>query len=127
MSAVIRIFIFIFIFLSISGLRAQDFQQAFRTGNYRLFASSFNANVELNLVGNEGYYSKVQAEQILKDFINRHPPQNYIQRHAGLSRDGNQYQIGTLQTSVGKFRTYLFLQKIGEATFIKELRIEREN
>lgn len=123
----IRNFILVSILFSFSGLSAQDFQQAFRTGNYRLFASSFNANVELNLIGNEGYYSKTQAEQILKDFIIRHPPQNYIQRHAGLSRDGNQYQIGTLQTSVGKFRTYLFLQKIGEATFIKELRIEREN
>lgn len=123
----IRNFIFVFILFSVTGLCAQDFQQAFRTGNYRLFAAAFNANVELNLVGNEGYYSKAQAEQILKDFISRHPPQNYIQRHAGLSPDGNQYQIGTLQTSVGKFRTYLFLQKIGDAIFIKELRIEREN
>jgi len=108
-------------------VRAQDYSQAFRTGNYRLIASYFNANVEIDLTGNEGYYSKAQAEQILKDFITRNPPTNFIQRHAGLSRDGNRYLIGTLETSAGMYRTYLFLQKIGEITFIKEMRIEREH
>jgi hypothetical protein len=105
---------------------AQDFPQALRTGNFRVLASSFNANVELNFLGNEGFYSKAQAEQILKDFMQRNIPSAYSPKHQGVSKDGSQYIIGVLETSTGLFRTYIYMQKVGDVQFIKEMRIEKE-
>ena len=105
---------------------AQDFPQALRTGNFRAIASSFNANVELNFLGNEGFYSKAQAEQILKDFMQKNVPSAYSPKHQGVSKDGSQYIIGVLETNTGLFRTYIYMQKVGEVQFIKEIRIERE-
>lgn len=115
------------IFLS-SSIRifAQDFPQALKTGNFRVLASSFNANVELNFLGNEGFYSKAQAEQILKDFMHKNVPSAYSPKHQGVSKDGSQYIIGVLETNTGLFRTYIYMQKVGEVQFIKEIRIERE-
>ena len=104
----------------------QDFPQALRTGNFRVLSSSFNANVELNFLGNEGFYSKAQAEQILKDFMQKNIPSAYLPKHQGVSKDGSQYIIGVLETNTGLFRTYIYMQKVGEVQFIKEMRIERE-
>jgi hypothetical protein len=109
-----------------SNIFAQDYPQALRTGNFRVLASSFNANVELNFLGNEGFYSKAQAEQILKDFMQRNVPSAYSPKHQGVSKDGSQYIIGVLETSTGLFRTYIYMQKVGEVQYIKEMRIEKE-
>ena len=106
--------------------QAQDFGQAFRTGNVRLIASSFSQNVEMNILGEEGLYSKAQAVQILKDFMQRNPPQRFVQRHLGVGRDGNQYLIGTFESQGGQFRAYLYIQHIGTQSFVREIRIERE-
>jgi hypothetical protein len=115
-----------FTLLTTSLVFAQDFPQALRTGNFRVLSSSFNANVELNFLGNEGFYSKAQAEQILKDFMQKNIPSAYFPKHQGVSKDGSQYIIGVLETNTGLFRTYIYMQKVGEVQFIKEMRIERE-
>ena len=114
------------ILLSFTKIFAQDFPQALRTGNFRVLSSSFNANVELNFLGNEGFYSKAQAEQNLKDFMQKNIPSAYTPKHQGVSKDGSQYIIGVLETSTGLFRSYIYMQKVGEVQFIKEMRIERE-
>lgn len=117
--------VLMFILIYQNSLEAQDFSQAFRTGNFRVISSSFNNNIELNILGNEGFYSKMQAEQILKDFMSKNTPVNYAQKHQGVAKDGSQYQIGILETQNGVFRTYIYLQKLGENQVIKELRIEK--
>lgn len=122
-----KVFVLLVFFQIPQFLKAQDFPSALKTGNYKTLASSFNANVELNFLGNEGFYSKAQAEQILKDFLQRNTPTNYSAKHQGVSKDGSQYLIGVLETSSGLFRTYLYMQKVGDVQFIKEMRIEREH
>ena len=103
-----------------------DIITAIKSGNYRTIASFFNANVELDLPGNEGIYSKVQAESILKDFFAKNTPKNYTSKHDGQSNEGSQYNIGILETSGGKYRTYFLLKKQADGLKIKEFRIEAE-
>ncbi len=104
----------------------QEINNAIRSGNYSRISAFFKESVELNLPGNEGLYSKAQAELILKDFFAKNVPKNFIPKHGGESKDGSKFTIGTLETTNGNFRTYFFLKKEGETLIIKELRIEKE-
>jgi hypothetical protein len=103
-----------------------DIAAAIKAGNYKTIAGYFNANVELNMPGNEGMYSKAQAESILKDFFSKNSPKNYTPKHDGQSNDGSQYSIGVLETSGGTYRTYFFLKKQPDGFKIKEFRIETQ-
>jgi Domain of unknown function (DUF4783) len=104
----------------------QDINNAIRIGSYKTIASFFKETVELNLPGNEGLYSKAQAELILKDFFVKNTAKSFTAKHGGESKDGAKFNIGTLVTSNGNFRTYFFLKKEGDLLIIKELRIEKE-
>lgn len=103
-----------------------DIASAIKSGNAKQLASFFNTNVELNLPGNEGVYSKAQSEMILKDFFNKHNPKNFNLMHQGASKDGAKYAIGKLETASGTYRIYLFLKKQADAFLIKEFRIEAD-
>lgn len=121
--------IFVFAFLNAHLVFAnseQDINNAIRTGNYKGIATFFKETVELNLPGNEGLYSKAQAELILKDFFVKNAAKGFTAKHGGESKDGAKFNIGTLVTANGNFRTYFFLKKEGDLLIIKELRIEKE-
>lgn len=99
---------------------------AFKKGDYRTFSKYFANNVELNLPGNEGQYSKAQAEQILRDFFFKNQAREHSVAHQGESKEGAKYSIGNLITSTGNYRTYCHIKKQGDSFKIHELRIEKE-
>jgi len=103
-----------------------EIASAVKSGNSKQLASFFYSNIELNIPGNEGIYSKAQAELILKDFFSKNQPKNFTIMHQGASKDGNKYTIGNLETGTGNYRTYFFLKKVGENFQIKELRVEAD-
>jgi hypothetical protein len=103
-----------------------DINTGIKNGNAAAIANYFVSSVELNLPGNEGLYSKAQAEMILRDFFSKNPPKNFTPKHEGFSNDGSKYYIGSLESTTGVFRTYFFVKKSGDLFQIKEFRIERE-
>jgi hypothetical protein len=101
------------------------FSNAFKTGNAKEIAKHFGNSVDMNIQGNEGVYSKAQAEQILKDFFTKNPTKSYSSLHNGTSKDSH-YAIGSLVTSKGTFRTYVLYKKDNSSIVIQELRLEQE-
>ncbi len=99
------------------------FSASFKAGNAKELAKHFGSNVELNLPGSEGVYSRAQAEQILRDFFSKNPPKNYQSLHNGTSKDSH-YAIGSLTTAKSTYRTYVLYKKDGAQLNIQELRIE---
>ncbi len=75
-----------------------------KAGSSRDLSAMFESNVELNINGNEGDYSKNQAELILKDFFKKFPPEDFNIVHKGKSGSQIQYYIGSYQSSHGNFR-----------------------
>ena len=104
----------------------EEVNQAFKKGDYRTFSKYFANNVELNIPGNEGQFSKAQAEQILRDFFFKNPAREHTVAHQGESKEGAKYSIGNLTTSTGTYRTYCHIKKQGDGFKIHELRIEKE-
>ncbi|WP_215226474.1 DUF4783 domain-containing protein [Echinicola shivajiensis] len=78
-----------------------------KAGSSRDLSAMFENNVELNINGNEGDYSKNQAELILRDFFKKFPPEEFDIVHKGKSGSQILYYIGSYQSSHGNFRTLI--------------------
>lgn len=98
--------------------------QAIEAGNASKVAEHFTKKVDLSLPGTDDVYSKAQAEQILKEFFQEHPPEELVLEHQGTSRLKDRYHIGKLSTEEGDFRITYFMKQMDSGTRIKKLRIE---
>ncbi len=104
-----------------------DVVNAMKTSNAENVSKYLNNNVELTLLENENLCSKVQAEQMLKKFFEKHQAKNLIIQHRGASAQGAKYAIANYESNAGaKFRVYIFMKDTGHGMLIHELRVEKE-
>jgi hypothetical protein len=96
----------------------------FKTGNAGVIANQISGNVSMSINGASNMYSKAQAELVLKDFFEKNTVKSFNILHQGESKDGAQYLMGSLINANGTHRVYAYFKKVGDQTFIKELRIE---
>lgn len=124
-----RVLLLLLLVIPFLGLRAQsdvkdEVVAALGSGNASAVAGRMVANVDMTLPGTSDYYSKAQAEQILRKFFDQHPAKGMSIEHEGNSQGGDSYYIGTLHSTSGDFRVTFFLKKVGEGFQVKQLRIE---
>ncbi|HEY0977223.1 MAG TPA: DUF4783 domain-containing protein [Flavobacteriales bacterium] len=96
---------------------------AIGSGNAPGLSRHLVANVDLTVGSSSEYYSKAQAEQILRKFFAENEPQGLTIEHEGTSKVGDRYYIGRLKTAKGEYRVTFFLKK-AEVFQVKQLRIE---
>jgi len=114
-------------FVFIQTTQAQSFDNianAIKNGNSAELAGSFVGNVEITIKSNSGSYSKSQAEMVLKSFFSENKPSGFSISHQGTSPEGSRYFIGSLTTSSGTFRTYVYAKATGNTLVIQEIRFE---
>lgn len=112
-----------------TAVKAQNFDNiasAIRTGNSSSLAVSITGNVEITIKDAEASYSKAQAEMVLKNFFATHQPKSFTIVHQGTSPEGSKYFIGTLATSSGNYRTYVYAKAVNGAFSIQEIRFEEQ-
>jgi hypothetical protein len=98
-----------------------------RNGNAKGLSAHFDTMVELKAGDKEGTFSKVQAEQIMKDFFSQYPPKSFSFVHDGPSAGNNaSYAIGKYVSGSKKFRTSVYLRKKGDKMVIQEISFENE-
>lgn len=124
-----RMPILILFLLAFLGVRAQGANKdqvaaAIGTGNSAALARFMVANVDMTLPTASDFYSKAQAEQMLRKFFDEHKPKGLTIEHEGNNRSGDSYYIGKLATANGDFRVTFFLKKTTEGNQVKQLRIE---
>jgi hypothetical protein len=95
----------------------------FKTGNVKEIAKYFANTVDITLPSSEDQYSRSQAEIVLKNFFEGHSPSAFTLEHQGASNNGK-YMVGSLVTSKGTFKVYVFVKDIGGQKSISELKIE---
>jgi hypothetical protein len=106
---------------------SDDVASAVKTGNAANVSKFFSANVDLKILDKEDVYSKAQAELILKDFFAKNPMKSFAIIHKGTSKNGDQFAIGTYETTAGKkFRSYFLFKKEGAGLTIQQLRFEEQ-
>jgi len=105
-----------------------DVANAMKTGNASNVAKFFPANIDLKVLNKEDVYSKAQAELILKDFFAKNPIKSFAVIHKGTSKNGDQFSIGTYETTAGKkFRTYFLFKKEKTGLTIQQMRFETQD
>ncbi|MEI6764484.1 MAG: DUF4783 domain-containing protein [Bacteroidota bacterium] len=97
-----------------------------RSGDSKSLANYFSATLDLTVPGNEGTYSKSQAEIIVKNFFSQYAPVTFTVNQQGSSGEGSQFAIGTLKTASGSFRAYYLLKKSAGQQLIVVLQFEEE-
>jgi hypothetical protein len=123
--------LFVVINLLAFGLHAQDkipssIIQALDAGKSSELSAHFNSTIELVILEEEDVYSRIQAEQILKNFFMEHRPGSFKVIFEG-GKENSRYAIGTLTTSGGSFRVYFLLKMQSSKPLIHQLRIEKED
>lgn len=98
--------------------------QSLGSGNAPALAADLMPSVDLTLPDASDFYSKAQAQQILRKFFDGHAPKEMTIAHQGNNRMGESYYIGKLVTANGDFRVTFFLKRSGEVFLVKQLRIE---
>ena len=93
-------------------------------GDASTLASDLMPNVDLTLPDASAFYSKAQAQQMLRKFFDGNAPRGMTIAHQGNNQMGESYYIGNLATATGDFRVTFFLKRSGEAFLVKQLRIE---
>ena len=109
--------------------QAQNFDNivsSIRSGNASVLAANFQGNVEVTIKDAVNSYSKSQAEMVLKNFFATHQPKSFTVVHQGTSPEGSKYFIGTLNTSTGNYRTYVYAKTTGGALEIQQIRFEEQ-
>lgn len=96
---------------------------AMRTGNSTEMSKYFDDNLELTLPDKSDSYSRAQATLILKDFFSNKGVKGFDVKHKG-DQGGDQFCIGTLQTSSGNFRTTVFMKTKASREVVRKIRFE---
>jgi hypothetical protein len=106
---------------------SDDITNAVRQGNAQAISKYFNDKLDLKILDQEDVYSKAQAESVLKDFFSKHKVKAFTPSHSSANKTTNQFVVGSLETSNGKFRLSFLIKKFEDKYLISQFRIETEN
>lgn len=120
------LFLFVWVILSsFIGIK-EDVSSALSEGNAFKVSAFFNNQVDITILDESDLLSKLEAEKQLYDFFHEHSPTQFKILHTGKSRSGQEYNIGTLNTSNGIFRVSFYIEQTDNSEFIQQLIIEAE-
>lgn len=126
MKKLIFIFLSVFVFGSFaSGQNSIEvISNSLKNGDAPTLASYFHATIDLTIIQKQGTYSKSQGEQVVKNFFSENKPSAFTVNHDGTSGEGSKYIIGTLTTSSGNYRVYIYFKNLNGSELIQTLRFE---
>ncbi|WP_257670623.1 DUF4783 domain-containing protein [Parapedobacter tibetensis] len=101
-----------------------DIASCIRTANTKELSKYFSSTVSMTLLNDEGIYSRVQAEIILRDFFNRNTPTSVKLAHRLDSNPNFRYVVLNLETSKDTFRVSYKLTNNDNSFQVTEFRIE---
>lgn len=99
---------------------------AFQLGDAEALSKNFYQTIELEIFGEENFYSQTQAIQLMKSFFERNKPVKFTINHQGV-KDLSAFAIGKLQTKSNVLRVSLFLKTEDGKSYIHQLRIESDD
>lgn len=109
---------------------AQDYLSkityALKQGNVEPMAIYFDQSVDLTFSDKTKTYAKKQALVIVQNFFNKIEPKDYVNAQRGVSNSTNtRFHIGSLYTSNGVYKVYMFFILKKGQFYLKELRFEK--
>lgn len=101
-----------------------DVAVVFKSGNSKELAQYFSSTLELGILNQEGIYSQVQAEQVIKEFFQKNVPVSFKVIHKVVSNVNYKYGVIMLNTSRNSYRVSYELKSTPAGFLITQIRIE---
>ena len=86
---------------------------ALESGSSNELAKFFENSISLNINGQQGDYSKIQAELVLKDFFKKHPSQGFSLLYQKENQGTVSTYIGEYASTPSNFKVFI---KVSQAT-----------
>lgn len=94
---------------------------AIRAGSSSDLAEYFESSISLNIDGQQGDYSKSQAEIVLKDFFKKNPPLGFSIVFKSETNSSLSSYIGEYKSSQNQFRVLIKISQQGANSRIYSL------
>ncbi|MFD2200455.1 DUF4783 domain-containing protein [Shivajiella indica] len=115
MKKLLYIGVLLFLVFSLSQARSTDstfnsiegIVTVFQSGSSRELAKYFDSGIDININGNQGDYSKNQAELVMRDFFKKFPPVDFQLLQQGSNTDQIIYYIGNYRSEETVFRVFI--------------------
>lgn len=101
-----------------------EISQAFKTGNTKEISKYFSSSVDFSILNIDFSFSNDQAEQVLKNFFEKHPPKGSKVIHKVVSNANYKFGVIILSTTNGNFRTSYELKNAAGKFLITQIKIE---
>ncbi len=86
---------------------------ALENGSSSELARFFDTSISMNVNGQQGEYSKNQAEIVLRDFFKKHPAQGFSLVFQNENQGSLSTYIGEYSSSQGKFQVFIKISQTG--------------
>ncbi|WP_291784243.1 DUF4783 domain-containing protein [Cecembia sp.] len=93
----------------------EDILHVFQSGSSKELARFFENGVDININGNQGDYSRNQAELVMRDFFKKYPPVDFQLLHEGKNAEQIVYYIGVYKSEDISFKVFIRGKKDNEA------------
>lgn len=80
---------------------------ALNEGSSSDLAQFFDASIQLNVNGQQGSYSKNQAEVVLREFFKKHPPQSFSVVYKSENKATLSSYVGDYQSIDSSYRVFI--------------------
>ncbi|MES2799104.1 MAG: DUF4783 domain-containing protein [Bacteroidota bacterium] len=100
-------------------------EKAFTSNNASGITTSGKDKLMMNVLGKEGAYSKMQAEQVLKDFFSKKPDGQFQFIFKGKVNAEGTFAIGNYEYKGETYRVTIHFKKEGSDYKIESLNIEK--
>ena len=116
-----------FMFLSQTKDICAEINKCILAGDVQQLSKHFHSTVEMSVLGNEDYFSKIQAVSVLTEFFKNNPPKDFVVKQGGSNSENTKFSIGTYESTNGNtFKIYYVVKKEQDAEFINKLTIEKK-
>lgn len=113
-----------------SELGAQDLQatleKCISEGDSENLAKHFGESVDIGLPYADKDYGKTQAEMVMRNFFEKHPPNSFIIEESGSTSESNKFFIGEYISGEKKYMLLIMLRKSNEDFLIHKLKFEEK-
>ena len=113
-----------------SGLKAQDLkvtlEKCISEGDAENLAEHFGESVDIGLPYADKDYGKTQAEMVMKNFFEKHPPGSFIIEESGSTSESNKFFIGEYISGEKKYMLLIMLRESNEDFLIHKLKFEEK-
>jgi hypothetical protein len=131
MKKLLYIGVLLFIFFSFTQARSTNSTPSsidgivtvFQLGSSKELAKYFDSGIDININGNQGDYSKNQAELVMRDFFKKFPPIDFQLLHQGSNTDQIIYYVGNYRSEETVFRVFIKGKKENETIKVYSLDI----